>query len=133
VSKKIGFYTNFRLIHASVNKFWDRVPIGRVINKLTSDSSEVDNSIPDTQNHCIEVIGNAARMVIISTVALNPLLWVFIIAYFFICYKLYNFWVYAVRMGHFLERKIGSVKNQLIRESFNSLTEIRVFCNQKSI
>lgn len=133
VSKKIGFYTNFKLIHASVNKFWDRVPIGRVINRLTSDSSEVDNSIPDTQNHILEKIGDITKVIILSTVALHPLLWIFVAIYFLVCYKLYNHWVICIRLEDFLYRRISTTKNQLIRESLQALTEVRVYGIQNKI
>ena len=33
------------LLYASLNKFYNRVPIGRIINRLTKDMREIDESI----------------------------------------------------------------------------------------
>lgn len=46
MSREINFLMSFRLIHASLNKFFDRVPIGRIMNRFMKDSNQVDANLP---------------------------------------------------------------------------------------
>ena len=46
MSLKINFKMTFRVIHASVNKYFDRIPVGRLLNRFLGDVDEVDNQLP---------------------------------------------------------------------------------------
>ena len=46
LSREINFEMSFRLIHASMNQFFDRVPLGRILNRFLKDSSIVDAEVP---------------------------------------------------------------------------------------
>ena len=132
-SKKIFFDTNFSLIHASVNKFWDRVPVGRVINRLTSDSSEVDNNIPDIQNRAFERTGDSLRNIIITILSLSSWMTIFFASYLLMAKYYYTTWIVAVRKIEYLKKNLNTPKNQLIRETLDNLTQIRVFNKQDKI
>lgn len=42
LSREINLQMTFHLMHASVNKFFDRVPIGRILNRFLRDSDTMD-------------------------------------------------------------------------------------------
>lgn len=44
-TKKLHFAIHLSLLYASVNMFWDRVPIGRIVNRVSSDTGTVENQI----------------------------------------------------------------------------------------
>lgn len=46
VSTKVNFTMVHRLLHSSVTSFWDRIPIGRVLNRFSQDQRKVDNQMP---------------------------------------------------------------------------------------
>jgi len=46
MTKQIDFKMNFALMHASINDFFDRVPIGRILNRLMKDTTVIDNFMP---------------------------------------------------------------------------------------
>ena len=46
MSKEVNFKMTFRLMHASVNKFFDRVPLGRIINRFMKDTEDIDIGFP---------------------------------------------------------------------------------------
>ena len=46
LSRELNFEMSFRLIHASMNQFFDRVPLGRILNRFLKDSSVVDAQVP---------------------------------------------------------------------------------------
>jgi hypothetical protein len=49
-AKEMNFCMHSRLIYASVNEFWDRVPMGRIINRINSDSEECDFNLGGKSN-----------------------------------------------------------------------------------
>jgi hypothetical protein len=49
-AKETNFWMHSRLIYASVNKFWDRVPMGRVINRINIDSEHCDFNLGAQSN-----------------------------------------------------------------------------------
>ena len=44
-TKKLHFRIHLALIYAGVNVFWDRVPIGRIVNRVSSDTGTVENQL----------------------------------------------------------------------------------------
>ena len=42
---KLNYVMSFRLLHASVTKFFDRVPVGRILNRFLKDSDVVDKQL----------------------------------------------------------------------------------------
>jgi ABC-type multidrug transport system fused ATPase/permease subunit len=45
LSREVNFLMTFRLMHASVSKFFDRVPLGRILNRFMKDVGVVDNML----------------------------------------------------------------------------------------
>ena len=53
MSKEVNFKMTFQLIHASINKFYDRVPLGRILNRFIKDITAVDLSFPNITNRFV--------------------------------------------------------------------------------
>ena len=45
MSREVNFMMTFRLMHASVNKYFDRVPMGRLLNRFLSDVEVIDTDM----------------------------------------------------------------------------------------
>ena len=45
MSKEVNFMMTFKLMHASINKYFDRVPMGRILNRFMKDVQVVDNNL----------------------------------------------------------------------------------------
>ena len=50
MSKEVNFKMTYQLVHASINKFYDRVPLGRILNRFIKDINSIDLSFPNATN-----------------------------------------------------------------------------------
>ena len=46
MSTEVNFKMSFNTIHASVNKYFDRIPIGRLLNRFIKDVEIIDENYP---------------------------------------------------------------------------------------
>ena len=46
MSLEMNFRMTFKTIHASVNKYFDRVPMGRILNRFIADVQVLDYELP---------------------------------------------------------------------------------------
>ena len=53
LANEVNFKMTFRLIHASINKFYDRVPLGRILNRFIKDVWSIDMMLPIHTNRFI--------------------------------------------------------------------------------
>ena len=51
LSREVNFLMTFRTIHASINKYFDRVPLGRLLNRFMKDVQTVDSELPWSSNY----------------------------------------------------------------------------------
>jgi ATP-binding cassette subfamily C (CFTR/MRP) protein 2 len=56
LSREVNFLMTFRLLHASINKFFDRIPIGRILNRFLRDSDMMDNMLGWGLSFLVQVI-----------------------------------------------------------------------------
>lgn len=118
---------SFRLLHTSVNKFWDRVPIGRVLNRFSRDANIVDKEMPFAMNMFIAFLCACLLDFIMSTIGSSQYLWFFIIGYFYLCLKLQRYYMYALRELTRLQAISQSPVVQIFQETLAGVTNIRVF------
>ena len=50
MSREVNFKMTYQLMHASINKFFDRIPLGRILNRFMKDIEQVDMYFPWTSN-----------------------------------------------------------------------------------
>jgi ABC-type multidrug transport system fused ATPase/permease subunit len=84
---------NTNLLFSSLNEFFDRVPLGRILNRLSKDLNSVDSTIPAYFSNLMVflffMITNIFVILYCSTI------WVFfpILAYLLGCYFLKNYYM----------------------------------------
>jgi len=75
LSTQLNFKMCFRLLHTSVNRFWDKVPLGRVLNRFSRDANIVDREMPFAMNIFIAVLCVTILDFVMATVGSSQFLW----------------------------------------------------------
>ena len=114
LSKELNFLMTFRLMHASVNKFFDRVPIGRILNRFLRDSDTVDMMLAWGISFMVQAVFmctvDLGAMVFTSSPVIIP------------------FFAFYVWMGFRLQRRYQSLLRDLTRlRSISSSPMIQSF------
>ena len=55
MSKEVNFMMTFRMMHASVNKYFDRVPIGRLLNRFLKDVQTIDSQLAWSSGYLVKI------------------------------------------------------------------------------
>ena len=132
-SKRMNFKINSNLLHASVNKFWDRVPIGRVLNRLTTDCDTVDYVLIVSLITFNFDISGGAQTFILCTISSSQLLWIAIGQNFVLCYAVMKYYMNAKRELQRVNSALFSPLIQLYTESLNGLTHLRAFNKERFV
>ena len=84
VSKLLSFKMSFSLMHASINNFFDRIPIGRILNRFLRDMNDIDINLGYTTQYlltlCFTTIVDLVVAVLASSVLVVPFIMVFVVA-----------------------------------------------------
>lgn len=132
-SKYLAFNLNLSLIYASINKFWDRVPIGRIVNRVTSDTSTVENGLSRKVYSFFSIVATAIQQWIMVTYTSSQWLWFAVAMNMLLCMLSYRYFMKAKletsRCAQILRTPISHIFN----ESLNGLTTIRVFGKEDRI
>jgi ATP-binding cassette subfamily C (CFTR/MRP) protein 10 len=88
VSFKLNTLIVFRLIHASVNNFFNKNPVGKILNRLSTDVETIDRSIPIMMTFFMNISANILLNLILIVVLSSPFLLLFLVLYFYIVLKL---------------------------------------------
>ena len=132
-SKKLVFNINMSLLYASVNKFWDRVPIGRVINRVASDTSIVEVKLSRKTYSFFTTCTTAVQQFILVTYTSSQWLWFAIFFNLVLCLFSYRYFMKAKLETQRTSQILRTPINQLFNESLNGLTTIRVFGKEEAI
>ena len=77
------------LLFSSLNEFFDRVPLGRIFNRLSKDMSSVDLNVSNYfGNSCVFAFFLGSNIIVISVMAPIYVFWPVIIVYLIICHFL---------------------------------------------
>ena len=75
-------------MHASINRFFNKNPIGRVLNRLSGDIEKVDASFPWTFSNLLKIGSQVVTAFFMISLIANPYFMVFVLLYFFLCWKI---------------------------------------------
>lgn len=117
-----------------MTSFWDRIPIGRVLNRFTQDQRKVDSEITRHMDDMIMVFFNMWLDFFMSTWMSSQFLWFFIILYFSLCWMLYMYtFIPAQRELTRLDSISRSPVIQAMTEAFDGVSTIRMFNKQDHV
>jgi len=133
ISRKLNFYMSYKLLHTGVSRFWDIVPLGRVLNRFSRDAQIVDREMPFSMNIFISALCACLLDFTMSTLGSSQLLWIFIITYFVICLRMQRYYMHSLRELTRLQAISQSPVVQIFQETLSGVTNIRVFEKQKEI
>ena len=126
-TKKLHFAIHLSLIYASVNMFWDRVPIGRIVNRVSSDTGTVENQLIKMTGTFFLNIATAMQKFFIVTFTSTQWLWVAIVINLIISTYVFIYFMKAKLECQRVNAMIKSPVNHLYNESQEGVTMIRVF------
>jgi ABC-type multidrug transport system fused ATPase/permease subunit len=115
------------LLFSSLNEFFDRVPLGRILNRLSKDMNAVDSNFPSVSGNVLVfmffLLGNTIIVVYCSTI------WVLfpILIYMICCYFLKNYYMKPQRELVRLESISKSPIISCFTEILNGVATIRAY------
>lgn len=120
-----------KLIHAPLIGFWDSVPIGRCISKLTTDLENIDFKMPKVLHWITQIIPSLFILVISSSWGTS-----YFIVVPLAIFCLFDFFLVKFEMNAALEsRRMMSTTNSPVQsfffESLNGVSVIRAFGQQE--
>lgn len=97
VSKLLFFKMSFTLMHASITNFFDRIPIGRILNRFLRDMNEIDNTLGYSVSYFLTLGFIACVDLVASVVASSPIMIIFIGIYLFLCLRVQQYYMNTSR------------------------------------
>ena len=115
------------LLYAPLNEFFERIPLGRILNRFTKDISCIDEEIYWDLDKFFLAIMNIAYTAIMNMFSSTPYIAIPIFFYVLICIKIQKFYYNAYREITRLESITKSPIISFFKESLNGLTSIRAY------
>lgn len=97
LSRILSFTMAFRLIHASLNNFFDRILVGRVLNRFMKDLSDVDNLLGYYLSWTLTMGTIAATSLAAAVYSSSLFMLIFIFLYLFLCFKIQRYYMKTSR------------------------------------
>lgn len=132
VSRKMHYLILKSLLYAPINEFFDRVPAGRILNRISKDISVVDSEIPfDIGNFIVPFFTLFGDM--IFCVYSTSIYMIFPIIFFiFFCFWVQSKYMNAYRELVRLEAISRSPIVSYFNESLSGLSSIRAYNKEKN-
>ena len=131
VSTNVSFVMAFRLVHASINNFFDRIPMGRILNRFMRDLNEIDKSLAWATNLWLYVTTLCVVDFIVATYASSPIVLIFVAFYFWTSLKIQRMYMNLYREVTRLKSICASPMIQAFSEGLTGATTIRVYNQQE--
>lgn len=116
-----------KLIYAPVNEFFDRVPLGRVLNRLSKDLNIVDSELGFAVGAFIVGFYGALGSMILSVYGTSYWILIPIAFYVFFSYLVYKYYIKANRELTRLESISKTPVVSFFGETLNGLHSIRAY------
>lgn len=78
VSSRMNKLMLFKILHSSIPNFFNKNPVGKILNRLSGDLETIDSSIPFTFNIMINLVGNSFVNLLLISWLSSPYLLIFI-------------------------------------------------------
>jgi ABC-type multidrug transport system fused ATPase/permease subunit len=127
LSTNISLTMAFKLVHASINNFFDRVPIGRILNRFMRDLSQIDWDLAYSTLYLLQVLVNCLVDFAASVYAASPIMALFFAAYFYASFKIQRFYMKSLREFTRLKAISTSPMIQAFSEGLQGGCTLRVF------
>lgn len=82
-----------KLLYAPLNEFFDRIPLGRILNRLSKDLTVLDTTISFSLASFLASIFTLAGTVFLCVFASSPWVLIPIFLYFTLCLYIYRFYM----------------------------------------
>lgn len=115
------------LLYASILNFYNRVPIGRVLNRLSKDLREVDEAIGYSIGNFLVSIFSLLSNLIICFYASTPYVVIPMALIAFLCYRLQNYYLKTQRECVRLENITTSPIVSGFTSTINGLATVRSY------
>lgn len=125
VSRKLNSLIIFRIIHASINSFFNLNPIGKLLNRMSEDMEIVDRSIPISFSFFLTTLSHLLVMFVLLMSLSSPFLIIFVIVYFVIMMKIQRKFTIGFKEVTRMNSTSKSPIFQLFSDSINGLVDIR--------
>ena len=131
LSREVNFLMTFRLMHASVNKFFDRVPIGRILNRFLRDSDIMDTMLAWAAGSMVSAIAMCMVDLSVTTFTSSPIIIPFFLLYVYLSYKVQRRYLTLQRDITRLRSITSSPMIQCFSEGVQGNSTIRAFGKQE--
>jgi ABC-type multidrug transport system fused ATPase/permease subunit len=127
ISKEISFIMAFRLIHASVNNFFDRVPMGRILNRFIRDTNEIDWNLGYSSQYLVQIVFVCIADLAAAVYASSPVMILFIIFYFYCALRVQRHYMNLYREVIRLKSICTTPMIQAFSEGITGVATIRTY------
>lgn len=131
VSSKLHSIMTATLLHASVTGFFDRVPVGRILNRLSKDLDSVDAFLAFSVSFFTLAFSRLFGDLLVAIYSSSWYLFVFVVIFMVFAFYLQEIYMRTNREVTRLDGITRSPVVQTVSETLNGLTTIRAFNQEK--
>ena len=131
ISRKLSYLMTFRLMHASINNFFDRVPMGRILNRFIRDLNEVDWNLSYASGYFIQLLYVCITDFSASVYSSSYFMIIFIVVYMVASMRIQRRYMNLYREVVRLKSICSSPMIQAFSDCLNGATIIRTHDRQE--
>jgi ATP-binding cassette subfamily C (CFTR/MRP) protein 1 len=125
VSRKLNSLIIFRLMHSSLNRFFNKNPVGKVLNRFSDDLNKIDKFIPGQVSYVLVILSSLTLDMLLLLILSSPYLIVFVVVYFIIILRMQRVFTKPYKQVSSLSSTSKSPIFHLFSDSVNGLLDIR--------
>lgn len=130
VSRRLHAEMFGRIIRAPINLFFDRIPLGRLLNRFSSDLDIVDGTLPFTLGGLLYHPVNLIARLVMCYIAGSGWILPCIVAFGWLGVKIQQKYLSIYREAHRLHRSTATPVTSWFAETLDGLTQIRASDDQ---
>jgi ABC-type multidrug transport system fused ATPase/permease subunit len=127
ISYNLSFKMIFRTLHASVCKFFDRIPLGRILNRFSRDLNEMDVKLGFNLASLLFMIFFTIAGFIVASYAGSPFMLAFAVIYLWLCSRVQRQTIALSREVTRLKGISNSPLVQSFSEIISGISTIKAF------